>query len=69
MQSIITIATNDHTTAFVVAIPTPFAPPFASYPQLELIRLIAPPKHEAIFKTNHNLPINSYVFKTRKRVF
>ena len=39
-----TIATNDQTTAFVVAIPTPFAPSFASYPQLELTKAIAPPK-------------------------
>ena len=45
MQSIITIATNESTTAFVVAFPTPLAPPLASYPQLELIRLIAPPIH------------------------
>ena len=38
-----TIAMNDHTTAFVVAIPTPLAPPDAKYPQVQLIREIVPP--------------------------
>ena len=41
----IVIATKDHTTAFVVAIPTPFAPPNAKYPQQELISDIAAPKN------------------------
>ena len=43
-MSQITIATNDQTTAFVVASPTPFAPPEAWYPQVQLISAIVPPK-------------------------
>ena len=39
------MATKDHTTAFVVEIPTPLAPPYARYPQVQLIRAIAAPKH------------------------
>lgn len=38
------IATNDHTTAFVVEIPTPFAPPYARYPHVQLMIAIAAPK-------------------------
>ena len=34
------MATKDQTTAFVVAMPTPFAPSFAAIPQEQLIKLM-----------------------------
>ena len=54
-----TIAINDQTTAFVVAKPTPFAPPLAKYPQVQLIKEIAAPKKIA-FKIH--TPI-SFIYK------
>lgn len=36
--------TKDQTTAFVVAMPTPFAPSFAAIPQLQLTNVIKNPK-------------------------
>ena len=50
IKSQITIATNDQTTALVVACPTPFAPPEAKYPQVQLIKEIVPPKAAAFNK-------------------
>ena len=44
MKSQTAIAKKDQTTAFVVAIPTPFAPSFAPIPQAQLINDIAKPK-------------------------
>ena len=52
------MATKDQTTARVVAIPTPFAPPLALYPNVQLINEIKNP-YVIAFKI---LTLISYIY-------
>ena len=53
------MATKDQTTAFVVAIPTPFAPSLAAIPQEQLIRVMTNPNAIDLSKQT----LTSFIYK------